>query len=277
MSLKLSIRDREQLTEVLCKRNPDILTPIARDLVSGFDPIIRGVHDAVDLSGTVSDAQAFLDDMIKLSKPQNNKVSEVSAEDFVKLLEKHQISSHRFLHQVCKNGKELVSWYKKFGEQVVSQFRTSNGENSSHSGMADKLNNLLADLSASERESILKEIDHHAKYMQHLEDSSFARFKDTLNKCRKTDYGPGVYLARWQALLDGTEITPATAEGPVRKAGDKETKEASRADVDGEKRGDATVDKAIEEEVAKAPEVGSTVKLLMSKFWELLRDWGRES
>ena len=231
----------------------------------------------MDLSGTVSDAQAFLDDMIKISRPQSNKTTQVSVEDYVKLLENHQQSSHRFMHQACKNGKDLVEWYKEFARNLVTQFRTSNADAAEPSPAAiDRLNGLLDDLSSSDRDAILEEIDRHADYLQHLSDASTSRIQATLDKASNTDYGPGIYLARWQALLDDTLITPSKAEGAVRKAGSEEAKEASREDVDGEKKGDVGAMQAVESEHG-APEVGVTIKLLMSKFWEMLRAWGQKT
>ena len=64
LSLTLAVRDREQLVSIFCRQNPDLLTPIARDLVAAYDPVIRAIHQAVNLSGTVADAQAFIDALI---------------------------------------------------------------------------------------------------------------------------------------------------------------------------------------------------------------------
>ena len=47
--------------------------------------------------------------------------------------------------------------------------------------------------------------------------------------------GPGAFLARWQALLDATPITPLTQHGPVKAASSPEVVRASAADVDGSK------------------------------------------
>ena len=240
--------------------------------MSAFDPVIRGVHNAVNLSETVSDAQAFIDDTLKLAKPQSDKPSQASVQDFIKLLETHSYSSHKFLHQVCKNSKDLVAWYKEFGTKILAEFRNSEDASKVLPTASEKLNALYNDLSASDQTTVLREIDRHAEYLQKLSDSSSERVRAALQQSEKTAYGPGIYLARWQALLDNTEITPLEPEGSTRKAGDEEAKEASRMDVDGEKKGDASAEKAVEEETAKAPEVGTTVKLLMSKFWEMLRN-----
>ena len=226
----------------------------------------------MDLSGTVSDAQAFLDDLIKLSKPNSSRTGQVPVEDYVKLLESHQQSSHRFMHQVCKNGEDLVVLYKDFGHKLAAQFRESNARPAT----VEKLERLLDDLSTTDRDAVIQEVDKHVEYLNHLSESSSSRIRATLNRDSKTTYGPGVYLARWQALLDDTLITPTEVEGQVRKAGSEETKEASRTDVDGEKKGDSSAVKTVEQEHVKPPEVGTTVKLLMSHFWEMLREWTKD-
>jgi hypothetical protein len=277
LNLVLSIRDREQLIGVLCKRNPDLLTPIARDLVSAYDPIIRGIHNAVDLSSTVSDAQAFLDDLIKLSRLPAASKDTVSVEDYVKLLEKHQSSSHRFLHQVVKNGPEIRKWYKEFAHKVLDQFRAlSNPKLTSSFTLSDKLNAMFESLSSSDQTVVLQEIHAHGSYLGYLSDSSSARIDALLKQSDKTTYGPGVYLARWQALLDETSLTPLEVGGTVRYGGNQEAREASRTNVDGKKEGDPHLADVVESEVSKAPEVNRTEALLGIPFLELLRNWKRE-
>src|SRR5207253_2649838 len=71
-STLLSIRDREELTKILCKLQPDLLTSAIKDLINAYDPIIRAIHNAVDLSGTVTDAENFLTDLIRISKPKRS-------------------------------------------------------------------------------------------------------------------------------------------------------------------------------------------------------------
>ncbi|KAF2650134.1 hypothetical protein K491DRAFT_697568 [Lophiostoma macrostomum CBS 122681] len=160
-STLLSIRDREELTKVLCKMQPDMLTSLIRDGVFAFDPIIRAVHNAVDLSGTITDAESFLTDLIKVSKPRRgaglansttnsrNNSRETSpapvpenppasveggsgavpkegvptVEDYVALVRKHIPSSHKFFHQVCKNAPDLANQYLEYMQSVVAEFR----------------------------------------------------------------------------------------------------------------------------------------------------------
>jgi hypothetical protein len=146
----LSMRDREELTKVLCKSNPDLLTPAIRDVVSAFDPVIRGVHNAVDLSGTVTDAENFIGDLIKISKPKKSSgssrgnsrassptpsapasvtddpklvVGVPTVEDYVNLLRKHIPSAHKFLHQVAKNAPELTNQYREYAKNVLLEFK----------------------------------------------------------------------------------------------------------------------------------------------------------
>ena len=82
-----------------------------------------------------------------------------------------------------------------------------------------------------------------------------------------------MYLARWQALLDGTEITPAEAKGKVRTGASTDVRDAARVDVDGKKKGDEGVEKDVEKQLPSAPSTAKTVRLLDDKFWEMLRSW----
>lgn len=64
LSLQLAIRDRQEIVRVLCKRNPDILTAAVRQGVEAYTPMIRHVHQAVNLSDTLWDFERFLTDML---------------------------------------------------------------------------------------------------------------------------------------------------------------------------------------------------------------------
>ncbi|KAF2280445.1 uncharacterized protein EI97DRAFT_498619 [Westerdykella ornata] len=188
-STMLSIRDREELTKILCKMQPDLLTSAIRDLVSAFEPIIRAVHNAVDLSGTVTDAENFIDDLIKVSKPKklnsaNGPGSKTSSannsrssspgpvpldgsasaadsshlspssmptvEDYVQLLRKHVPSAHKFFHQVAKNAPDLANQYLEYAKSCVGEFRTHGSGNEGHaSGGAGDMTGPLHSLFSS--------------------------------------------------------------------------------------------------------------------------------
>ena len=279
LSLILSVRDREQLIANFCRQNPDLLTPIARDLVTAYDPVIRAIHQAVDLSGTVADAQAFLDDLIRLSKPRKGEL--VPVQEYVRLLEKHQGSSHRFIHQVANHGKEITEEYRQYTQQVAAQFRNPNIEKNPQSeskgpgagALADALNDLLVGLPPENRTAVLAELDTHATYLKALGSESAARTEAVLAASSTSSLGPGMFLARWQALLDATPITPAEAAGKVRRGGSFEVQNAARVDTDGEHQGRAATFQDIEskEEQSRAPSVDATVRLLEKGYKEILK------
>lgn len=275
------------------------------------------MHNAVDLSGTVSDAQAFLDDLIKLSKPRpaaSGKdappTTPPSVADFIALLEKHQSSSHHFLHQVVKNSPELREKYRAFGQHIANEFRSpvpSINPNpvAEPVSISPKtlalLSRLVSNLSEPDRKAVKSELAAHAAYLASLSTDSTARIRALLSASASTStsrtstktntkpnthtsrpLGPGVYLARWQSLLDNTALTPATANGSVRHGANPEAREASRRDVDGEARGGASeeaesAEQAVEAEASRAPEVKRTLALLAERWWEVLRDWRRET
>merc|ERR1719262_1605856 len=58
LSAKVSLQDRKKIIAILCSGQPDLLTQAVRECVAAYDPVIRALHKAVDLSGTVSDFQA---------------------------------------------------------------------------------------------------------------------------------------------------------------------------------------------------------------------------
>lgn len=210
----LSIRDREELTKILCKLQPDVLTSAMKDLVAAFDPVIRAVHNAVDLSGTLYDAEVFLTDLIKVSKPKrasgtgsrpssrssspgpngpasmsdNLGVTHIpTVEDYVQLLRKHMPSAHKFLHQICKNAPDLANQYREYAQAILSEFRVdeapSTEEPSAHGAgnMTLPLQSLFSTLSIEKQDELKKLLDQHESHLQSLKKTSKSRLETIMS------------------------------------------------------------------------------------------------
>jgi hypothetical protein len=314
LSIHLSIRDRKQLIQILCKSNPDYLTMSVREVVDAYEPVIRRMHKAVDLSSTLGDFQNFLSDMIKLGRIPSDKSGHPvvpTVGDFVQLLRKHQKSTHVFMHQCAKNDKELTGWYLDWAKKAASQFKqeeTTSGRDSTHGqGGAGKLTPALHKLFTSlPRETQMKIkpiLDSHSTFLEEMHHQSMSRLVEVLKsppsksptiakifthaahhssrptsrtaspaptdrhglasgastphsatfpphvaesetsreiKEQPTPHivsnpGPGAFLARWQALLDATPITPLSQHGSLKAASSPEVVQNSATDVDGSK------------------------------------------
>ncbi|KAF2767906.1 hypothetical protein EJ03DRAFT_390177 [Teratosphaeria nubilosa] len=227
LALHLAIRDRQQIVKVLCKRNPDHLTAAIKDAVDAYTPMIRHVHQAVNLSDTIWDFERFVTDMLKIAKPSGAKGEEKppSVEDFVDLLHRHQSSSHKFLHQFAKNGKEVTGWWQDYVHYAAAQFKQGGNPPPSDlavpedvataGGVMKGIEKAFADLSKDDQEVVKKELSAYSKYLDDLHSASAARVSAVIKRTHSTPYGPGAYLARWQHLMDTTLITPGTAKGPL--------------------------------------------------------------
>lgn len=284
LSLSLAVRDRQEIVRVLCHRNPDHLTQAIRDGVDAYTPMIRDVHQAVNLSDTLWDFERFVTDMLKISKPQGKKGEEKppSVEDFVDLLHKHQTSSHKFLHQVAKNSKPLMETWREYVHAAASQFNTHQKPPASASvvpdsmasgGAREKMLEAFSKLSEADRKAVLAELDAYEKYLRDLHTASAARVSAVIKRTHSTPYGPGAYLARWQQLMDSTPVTPEKAQGPVRFGGSRSVKEAGRKDIDGQEVGfvgEDEAEKVVDEKTPNMPSVEKTVGLLGDRFREVL-------
>lgn len=282
LAIHLAIRDREEIVKVLCHHQPDLLTSSVDDLVKVYDPIIRALHNAVDLSAGTSDLQSFLHDLVDMSRQtgKNAKSESKSVEDYVRLLKKHQGSSHRFIHQALKNGKELSQWYLDYAKHAAAQYRqrSSDAPSVSEDGVAgagdlsQDLSKLFSDLSDEARPTVLSELDKHAEYLRLLTRESQCRMKtvirNTATDKSEMSYGPGIFLAKWQALINATPITPGDVEGQVRHGGDDSVREATRVDVDGSKKGSSP--QLQKNTGPQPPDVSNTLRLLLPGFRALL-------
>ncbi|EMD00634.1 hypothetical protein BAUCODRAFT_40370, partial [Baudoinia panamericana UAMH 10762] len=227
LALHLGARDRDEIVRVLCRRSPDHLSALVREGVDAYTPMIRNVHQAVNLSDTVWDFERFVTDMLKMSKPSGAKGEEKppSVENYVDLLHRHQSCSHKFIHQVAKNGKEVTAWWKEYVHLAAAQFKRDVKpppteavvpEHAAAGGAQKAIVSAFSDLSKDDQESVRKELDTWAKYLRDLHAASASRVRAVIKRTGSTPYGPGAYLARWQHLLDTTVITPGQPKGPVR-------------------------------------------------------------
>nr|OQO20159.1 hypothetical protein B0A51_10805 [Rachicladosporium sp. CCFEE 5018] len=281
LTLTLGVRDRQEIIRVLCSRNPDHLTVAIRDGVDAYTPMIRDVHQAVNLSDTVWDFERFLTDMLKISKPQGKKSEEKppAVEDFVDLLHRHQLSSHKFIHQVCKNSKPLVETWKAYVNTAAAQFRADAKAPKSSALIPDsaspprQLSEAYSHLSSKDQEAVSSEISAYTNYLHDLHAASATRIGSIIRREYSAPFGPGAYLARWQQLMDATAVTPATPKGEVRFGSSKSVRDEARTDVDGETAGDGEEVKAMddaEDLTPKMPDVSRTIELLGERFREIL-------
>ena len=285
LSLTLAVRDRQEIVRVLCQRNPDHLTAAIRDGVDAYTPMIRDVHQAVNLSDTLWDFERFLTDMLKISKPQGKKGEEKppTVEDFVDLLHRHQTSSHKFLHQVAKNSKPLMETWRQYVHAAASQFNANEKPPASASVVPDsvssgggahkQLQEAFSKLNQEDQKTVKSELDGYDKYLTDLHTASAARISAVIKRTHSTPFGPGAFLARWQQLMDSTPVTPDKPQGPVRYGGSRSVQEAGRKDIDGQEVGfvgEDEAEKAVGEKTPQMPSIEKTVQLLGQRFREIL-------
>lgn len=262
-----------------------MLTSSIRSVIPAYDPIIRALHQAADLSGSVSDLESFLNDLIKIASVdgKNGKSTPPRVEDFCHLLHKHQGSSHRFIHQVVKNGKGLKQWYYEYSAHAAKQYRqekTGEPENAKASQTAagdftPQLKTLISKLSKEDRSEVIQEIDKHTEYLSVLTQNSITRMKAIILNLSETkaetSRGPGMFLSKWQTLMDESPITPATPEGTVRHGSDRSVIEATRVDTDGAKKGNMDAHEEAQDPDTHPPGVSNIVQFLIPGFQEILR------
>jgi hypothetical protein len=192
LSIQLSIHDRRKIIDVLGHSHPDHLTKSIKELVAAYEPVIRNVHSAVDLSGTVGDFQNFLGDVIKMGRihaGKDGKSTVPTVGDFVQLLKKHQGSCHKFIHQLCKNGKEVTQWYLDWCHVAAAQFR-SKEDFKKHQGAGDltqPLNDLFTSIPEPKRGKIISLLNQQSDYIAEMHAASRQRLATVLKSPPSTN------------------------------------------------------------------------------------------
>jgi hypothetical protein len=307
LSIQLSIRDREQLSKIICYQQPDLITQSVRDVVAAYDPILRKVHATVDLSTSLLDFENFMTDFTKLSRnlnlagtktPTNGdstdkpRPSVPGVVDFVKLIKKHITASHRFLHQVAKNCPEVTQKYKEYVQTAALQFRpnpddTENMTNGQKKGppqlhsdagtVTFQLQKLYSGLTDESRQAVSDALDNQAAYLFALYCTSRDRMRSALEDDTSAPTGPGIYIAKWQQLIDSTPITPATPEGPVRTGKDSSVREKASVGVEQATKQQASLAGFLDSgDIPDPPDVKVVVELLGPKFHEIVAKVGKK-
>ncbi|KAH6676887.1 PX-associated-domain-containing protein [Plectosphaerella plurivora] len=233
----LSIRDRDEIIGVVCKSSPDLFTQSLRDLVAGFEPYIRAIHDKVDLREHITDFQTFLDQFIAVSKGKKvvggeadkkagpDRYSPPSVEDYANLLRQNKSKLYKWLHYGAKSAPDVTDTFKAWADEAIVHFRKPEvpvkGSSSHVEGrMMGQLADLFSELPDDKKKEILPAIDAHAAYLDAVAQLSRSRIQDIVSGDSQTMAGPGIFLMMWQSLLDNTLITPSTAGGSVRRGRD---------------------------------------------------------
>lgn len=222
LSILLAIRDRDEIIKILCKQNPDLFTQAVRDFIGSFEPMIRAVHQNIDLRDHVSAAESFLTDLIETSKAKDSPVAisstltaettietrAPSIEDYASLIRRHKQSAYNFFHQVAKNCPEIKGEFLEYCKRTLAQFRQQpeqqplpsaipSSDSSSQAtdtklrkGAAGSLSadiqSLFTALPPQVKPDVLAAADAHAAYLSSLEDLSLKRMQHILNDMNLT-------------------------------------------------------------------------------------------
>ncbi|KAK0709281.1 PX-associated-domain-containing protein [Lasiosphaeria miniovina] len=343
-SASLEIRDREEITKALCRRNPDLFTQAIKDAVGSFEPMIRALHERIDLREQITAAEEFLTGFISASKPKKSAsgISESvvegaktagaetrapAVEDYVNFLWKNKHTLYSWLHQIASKCPEVRDQFHAWANKTIKIFRQSKRAtpvpaNSSspsepatdqatvvddsnapfnrnqHSGAAgalsSNLQSLFAVLPSETRANVLAAVDAHAAYLSCLEDVSRKRMQQILDNIDITGdpakgspargspgprgfsmCGPGIFLSRWQNLLDETVISPGVPKGPLRCGKDVKGSIIQARTVGAPAKGSwdpAALAELGEKEIPSQPNVDIAVSVLGSPFRDLLAD-----
>ncbi|KAK0616771.1 PX-associated-domain-containing protein [Immersiella caudata] len=233
-----------------------------------------------------------------------------SIEDYVSLLRRSRHFLYNWLHQVAGQCPEIREDFRAWANRTIRIFRQgrrtpcvppsegvpATGVDTQRKGAAGALSSnlqaLYAALPATVKPSVIAAVDAHAKYLTELETLSLKRMQHILDdmpgdgilsvddnpECDANKIsicGPGMFLSRWQQLLDDTVVAPYVPSGPLRRGKDvkgslAQGKTVSAAAKDG--WDPSALAKLAERDAPQPPEVTAVVEALGDPFCELLVD-----
>ncbi|KAG8163633.1 hypothetical protein KVR01_006930 [Diaporthe batatas] len=231
-SAHLSVRDRNELSNVFCKSVPDYLTVVMRDAVSAYEPFIRSLHGSMDLRPQITAMETFLNDFIETSKPKQGKnpngsngskwktlgsssgrstpvkTRPPSVEDYVALLRRNRHLLYKYMHQFTANCTDVRDKFRLWANETIHRFRDANeaapassaGRGSGAAGaMSSSLQEIFSQLPPETQKSVVSALDSHAEYLSNASDISAQRMQrilDALKESSANSSGNGIRSKR---------------------------------------------------------------------------------
>lgn len=170
--------------------------------------------------------------------------------------------------------------YFEYAAHAAKQYRVekvdSVGSDETAAGdFTTQLQTLFSKLPEEDRPQVIQEIDEHAEYLFVLTQKSTSRMQTVIRNVAEAKSenlpGPGIFLSKWQTLMDDTRITPITSSGSVRNGDDQSVIDATRVDTDGAKKGTMNAHAESQDLNTKPPGVSNVVRTLSLGFRDALR------
>ena len=231
-----------------------------------------------------------------------------SIEDYVSLLKRNRHLLYNWLHQVASQCPEIREDFREWAKDAVKVFRqnqrspaTSKSETptveidtqrrGAAGALSSNLQALFTKLPDAARVRVLAALDAHAAYLTSLEALSLKRMQHILDDMpdggilavddcesdtsKSSICGPGMFLSRWQHLLDETAIGPDVPNGPLRCGRDVKGSLAHGKAVSAAARDGwdpSALAKMAERDVPQPPAVDVVIEALGEEFRGLLMD-----
>ncbi|KAK4099440.1 hypothetical protein N658DRAFT_453175 [Parathielavia hyrcaniae] len=207
----LEARDRDQISTVLCRQSPDFFTQAIKDAVASFEPMIRAIHERVDLREHVSAAESFITDLISVTKAKKSSLTSSkgdtsefaapSVEDYVLLLRNNRHLLYSWLHQVASQCPDIRDEFCGWAKETIKVFRQPSNPSSRQEeplqpavpdgnahrfgaapgSLSAQLQQLFNGLPPATQQQIFPAIDAHGAYLSRLKTLSLDRMQRILD------------------------------------------------------------------------------------------------
>ncbi|GAA5913550.1 PX domain-containing protein [Sporobolomyces salmoneus] len=172
-------RDKEQLIELIFEGST---SELLKDIVTIFYEPLAKVYKAANIADSLSDLQAFLNDLIKTvesAEEANLTDPQRTVQIFVDLVARHESRFYHFVHQVHSKGEglfdNLMSWIELFINFV-------------RDGLPSPVSlDFLLPVGGKEREEVLKEVDAIVEYHRRLKWAHHERMTRRMTKGKESE------------------------------------------------------------------------------------------
>ncbi|KAG8967620.1 hypothetical protein FRC03_009649 [Tulasnella sp. 419] len=236
MRLYGKLRDLEQLIALI---HEGTTAELLKDIITLFYAPLAQVYKAANIADSLGDLQNFINDLIKTVE----QVDQMDLDDptktvqrFIALVERHEQSFYRFVHNVQSKGEGLFDSLMKWVELFITFVREGLGSQVSLEFMLPH--------TGKERGDIMKEVDAVALYHYKLKVAHEEKVRRKFGSGR----GSGATQAEQeaaQALVDG--VVSELSFGELVEGDANELAEEDESDEDSNSSGEYYTDSSEEE------------------------------
>ena len=203
LSNLLSVRDRTTIADALANTTPDLLSTAVRDMVDAWEPILRTLHQNLDIRVYMENSQQFMDDFLTCAKIKEGKPAPTVGE-FAAMLNRQRPWLFEWLQSAGAKCPELAQEFRQWAKSSARMCMRSKQEQE----FCDQVTKLWEGLAETRRAEIGGVLDKHADRLDSMKQSSRIRLQKVVDSMGSSTVTDALATAPSSSISSGANTAP---------------------------------------------------------------------